>query len=97
MVRLVKKPKLGSGSAQAPQSPSAQPAYTGYKCPAAFRQVRFAKRFSLTPIRLYFIVFTRPQVREFTDQARVQPELRKRIFYRLKKEGIEMPFPRKTV
>jgi len=37
------------------------------------------------------------QVREFTDQARVQPELRKRIFYRLKKEGIEMPFPRKTV
>jgi small-conductance mechanosensitive channel len=90
MVRLVKKPKLGSGSAQAPQSPSAQPAYTGYKCPAAFRQVRFTKQFSLTPIRLYFIVFTRPQVR-------VQPELRKRIFYRLKKEGIEMPFPRKTV
>ena len=37
------------------------------------------------------------QVREFTDQTRVQPELRKRIFYRLKKEGIEMPFPRKTV
>ena len=53
---------------------------------------RRTKQFSLTPIRLYFIVFTlivftRPQVREFTDQARVQPELRKRIFYRLKKRG----------
>ena len=80
MVRLIKKPKLGSGSAPASQSPSAQPAYTGYKCPAAFRQVRFAQQFSLTRIRLYFIVFTRPQVREFTDYAQVQPELRKRFF-----------------
>jgi len=37
------------------------------------------------------------QVREFTDQYLVQHELRKRIFRRLKKEGIEIPFPQRTV
>jgi len=37
------------------------------------------------------------QVREFADQARVRHELRKRVLRRLRKEGIEMPFPTRTV
>lgn len=37
------------------------------------------------------------QVREFTDQFPVQHELRKRIFKRFRKEGIEIPFPIRTV
>ncbi len=37
------------------------------------------------------------QVREFTDQPLVQHELRKRIFKRFKEEGIEIPFPHRTV
>jgi len=37
------------------------------------------------------------QVREFVDQYLVQHELRKRIFKRFKKEGIEIPFPQRTV
>jgi small-conductance mechanosensitive channel len=37
------------------------------------------------------------QVREFTDQYLVQHELRKRIFKRFKEEGIEIPFPQRTV
>lgn len=36
-------------------------------------------------------------VREFTDQFPVQHELRKRIFKRFKTEGIEIPFPQRTV
>ncbi len=36
-------------------------------------------------------------IREFTDNASVQHELRKRIFKRFKKEGIEMPFPHRVV
>jgi small-conductance mechanosensitive channel len=36
-------------------------------------------------------------VREFNDQASVQHELRKRIIKRLKSEGIEIPFPHRTV
>ncbi len=36
-------------------------------------------------------------VREFTDQYPVQHELRKRIFRRLREEGIEIPFPHRTV
>lgn len=36
-------------------------------------------------------------VREFGDQANVQSELRKRIFKRLRREGISMPFPTRTV
>lgn len=36
-------------------------------------------------------------VKEFTDQYLVQHELRKRIFKRLKKEGIEIPFPIRIV
>jgi len=37
------------------------------------------------------------QVKEFVDQYPVQHELRKRIFKRFKKEGIEIPFPQRTV
>ncbi len=37
------------------------------------------------------------QVREFVDQYPVQHELRKRIFKRFKEEGIEIPFPQRTV
>ncbi len=36
-------------------------------------------------------------VREFTDQYTVQHELRKRIFKRFKQEGVEIPFPHRTV
>lgn len=36
-------------------------------------------------------------VREYADQFTVQHELRKRVFKRLKKEGIEIPFPQRTV
>lgn len=36
-------------------------------------------------------------VREFTDQFPVQHELRKRLFKRFKEEGIEIPFPQRTV
>ncbi|MFQ5736439.1 MAG: mechanosensitive ion channel family protein [Thermodesulfobacteriota bacterium] len=37
------------------------------------------------------------QVSEFVDQYLAQHELRKRIFKRFKKEGIEIPFPQRTV
>jgi small-conductance mechanosensitive channel len=37
------------------------------------------------------------QVREFVDQYSVQHELRHRIFERFRKEGIEIPFPQRTV
>ena len=37
------------------------------------------------------------QVKEFTNQDLVQHELKKRIFYRLKKEGIEISFPRQKI
>ena len=37
------------------------------------------------------------QVREFVDQYPAQHELRKRIFKRFKEEGIEIPFPHRTV
>jgi small-conductance mechanosensitive channel len=37
------------------------------------------------------------QVQEFVDQFPAQHELRKRIFRRFKEEGIEIPFPHRTV
>jgi len=37
------------------------------------------------------------QVSEFVDQYLAQHELRKRIFKRFKKDGIEIPFPQRTV
>ena len=36
-------------------------------------------------------------VAQFADQSLVQSELRKRIFKRLKREGISMPFPTRTI
>lgn len=36
-------------------------------------------------------------IAEFADQYRVQSELRKRIFTRLQREGISMPFPTRSV
>ncbi|MBI5588669.1 MAG: mechanosensitive ion channel family protein [Deltaproteobacteria bacterium] len=36
-------------------------------------------------------------VEEYTDQYRAQHEIRKRLFKRFKKEGIEIPFPIRTV
>jgi len=37
------------------------------------------------------------QVKEFTDQYPVQHELRKKIFRRFREEGIEIPFPHRTI
>jgi len=37
------------------------------------------------------------QIREFTDQLPVQHEVRRRILKRFRQEGIEMPFPHRTV
>ncbi|MGE5189228.1 MAG: hypothetical protein ACM3NF_04140, partial [Gemmatimonadota bacterium] len=37
------------------------------------------------------------QVAEFVDQYLAQHELRKRIFRRFREEGIEIPFPQRTV
>ena len=37
------------------------------------------------------------QVREFVDPYFVQHELRHRILERFRKEGIEIPFPQRTV
>jgi small-conductance mechanosensitive channel len=37
------------------------------------------------------------QIREFADQYFAQHELRKRIFKRFKNEGIEIPYPQRTV
>ncbi|MBI5188246.1 MAG: hypothetical protein HZA07_04140 [Nitrospirae bacterium] len=36
-------------------------------------------------------------LKEFVDQYPVQHELRKRIFKRFKEEGVEIPFPHRTV
>jgi len=37
------------------------------------------------------------QVQEFVDQYPVQHEMRKRIYHRFKDEGLEFPFPHRTV
>jgi len=55
--------------------------------------VRFIPGFGESSLDLTLIV----HVREFTDQFTVQHELRKRIFKRFKQEGIEIPFPHRTV
>jgi small-conductance mechanosensitive channel len=59
--------------------------------PAPF--VRFIPGFGESSLDFTLIC----QVREFTDQYLVQHELRKRIFKRFKLEGIEIPFPHRTV
>ncbi|MCX8021358.1 MAG: mechanosensitive ion channel family protein [Syntrophorhabdaceae bacterium] len=55
--------------------------------------VRFIPGFGANSIDFTLIC----QVKEFVDQYVVQHELRKRIFKRLKEEGIEIPFPQRTV
>jgi small-conductance mechanosensitive channel len=59
--------------------------------PAPF--VRFIPGFGESSLDFTLIC----QVREFTDQYLAQHELRKRILVRFKKEGIEIPFPQRTV
>jgi small-conductance mechanosensitive channel len=59
--------------------------------PAPF--VRFIPGFGDFSLDFTLIV----QVSEFVDQYLVQHELRKRIFRRFRKEGIEIPFPIRTL
>lgn len=55
--------------------------------------VRFIPGFGESSLDFTLIV----QVSEFVDQYTVQHELRKRIFARFQKEGIEIPFPQRVV
>ena len=55
--------------------------------------MRFIPGFGESSLNFTLVV----HVSEFTDQFPVQHELRKRIFKRLKEEGIEIPFPHRTV
>jgi small-conductance mechanosensitive channel len=59
--------------------------------PAPF--VRFIPGFGDSSLNFTLIC----QVQEFTDQYLAQHELRKRIFRRFNREGIEIPFPQRTV
>lgn len=59
--------------------------------PAPF--VRFIPGFGDSSLNFTLIC----QVSEFVDQYLAQHELRKRIFKRFRKEGIEIPFPQRTV
>ena len=59
--------------------------------PAPF--VRFIPGFGESSLDFTLIC----QVREFTDQYLAQHELRKRILKRFNQEGIEIPFPHRTV
>jgi small-conductance mechanosensitive channel len=59
--------------------------------PAPF--VRFIPGFGDSSLDFTLIV----QVSEFVDQYLAQHELRKRIFRRFRKEGIEIPFPIRTL
>lgn len=55
--------------------------------------VRFIPGFGASSLDFTLTV----QVRQFVDQYLVQSELRKRIAERFQKEGIEMPFPTRTI
>ncbi|MEX2261071.1 MAG: mechanosensitive ion channel family protein [Bryobacteraceae bacterium] len=59
--------------------------------PAPF--VRFIPGFGDSSLNFTLIC----QVQEFVDQYLVQHELRKRIFRRFRQEGIEIPFPSRTL
>jgi small-conductance mechanosensitive channel len=59
--------------------------------PAPF--VRFIPGFGASSLDFTLIC----QVEEFVDQYIVQHELRKRIFRRFREEGVEIPFPQRTV
>ena len=55
--------------------------------------VRFIPGFGTSSLDFTLIC----QAREFTDQFLIQHELRKRILRRFKAEGIEIPYPQRTV
>lgn len=55
--------------------------------------VRFSPGFGESSLDFTLIC----QVQEYTDQFPAQTELRKRIFKRFREEGIEIPFPQRTV
>jgi small-conductance mechanosensitive channel len=55
--------------------------------------VRFIPGFGESALNFTLIC----QVREFVDQYWVQHELRHRIFERFKREGIEIPYPQRTI
>jgi small-conductance mechanosensitive channel len=55
--------------------------------------IRFIPGFGDSSLDFTLIVY----VKEYADQFPVQSELRKRIFTRFKKEGIEIPFPQRVV
>jgi len=55
--------------------------------------VRFVPGFGESSLDFTLVV----QVTDFVDQFPVQHELRKRIFRRFREEGIEIPFPQRTV
>jgi len=55
--------------------------------------VRFIPGFGDSSLDLTLVC----QVREFVDQYLVQHELRKRILKRFREEGIEIPFPQRTI
>lgn len=61
------------------------------KEPAPF--VRFIPGFGESSLDFTIIC----KVAEFTDQYLAQHEIRKRVFKRFKKEGIDIPFPHRTV
>ncbi len=56
-------------------------------------EVRFIPGFGASSLDFTLIC----HVREVVDQQPVQHELHKRIFQRFKQEGIEIPFPTRTV
>ena len=55
--------------------------------------VRFSPGFGESSLDFSLIC----QVAEFSDQYLVQHELRKRIFQRFREEGLEIPYPQRTV
>jgi small-conductance mechanosensitive channel len=55
--------------------------------------VRFARGFAESAFEFTLAV----RIARFADQVDVQSELRARIFERLQKEGIEVPYPQRTV
>jgi small-conductance mechanosensitive channel len=55
--------------------------------------VRFIPGFGQSSLDLTLVV----SVREFADQALVQHELRLRILKRFRADGVEIPFPSRTV
>jgi small-conductance mechanosensitive channel len=61
--------------------------------PAPAPVVRFHPGFGQSSLDLTLVV----QIREFTDQMLVQHELRLRILKRFRAEGVDIPFPSRTV